>query len=51
MKTFLDVVKKVRQRYPVLWENHGYKNRRIMVRYWLPALQGELFTRHGVFEA
>lgn len=43
MKTFLNVAKKVRQRYPVLWKNHGCKNRRIMVYYWMPGQQYGMF--------
>lgn len=39
MITFLGTVDYVRDQYPRLWDHSGKRNRRIMVRYFLPGVQ------------
>lgn len=39
MITFLGTVDFVRDHYPIIWDNHPKRDRRILVRYWLPGVQ------------
>lgn len=43
MRKFIRICRHCRVEYPLLWEHSGYRNRRIIVGYWLPGIQAKLF--------